>query len=297
MNLVEIFKNDLECNVEENVSLKKYTTFKVGGNGKIVVCPDTIDKFVKAITTCRDKDINYFILGNGSNVLFDDDGYDGVIISTRKLRSVNITDTYLDCECGAVIAAIGFTAAKNSLTGFEQLSGIPGTIGGGVVMNAGAYGRELKDVLVSIKALTQDGQVIELSNEDLNLSYRKSNIKEKGLIVLSARLQLEKGDKAIIDETMATLRGKRITSQPLEYPSAGSIFKRNGEFIPGKAIDECGLKGFTVGGAMISHKHANFIVNYENATASDIKGLIKYIQNIIQKKYNTHIETEIEMVK
>lgn len=295
IDLIKTFK-DIDCNIEENVSLKKYSTFKVGGIGKLVVCPDTIDKFVKVITICRENNQDYFILGNGSNILFDDNGYDNVIISTRKLRNISIDGEYIHCECGAVLASIGFKAAKDSLTGFERLSGIPGTIGGAVVMNAGAYGSEFKDVLVSIKALDVDGNVIELRNDDLGFDYRTSNIKEKKLIVLSATIKLEKGDAEEIAETMDVLRGKRIKSQPLEFPNAGSIFKRNGDFIPGKAIDECGLKGYSIGGAMVSPKHANFIVNFEKATSSDVKNLIQYIKSLIKEKYNQDIHTEIEMI-
>lgn len=295
-NFTKIFRDDLKCYVEENSNLKKYNTFKIGGNCPLMVFPDTINKFKESISYCNKNSIKYIILGNGSNILFDDNGYDGIIISTKKLNNISFDNEFVYCESGAVLALIGVQAAKKSLTGFEKLSGIPGTIGGAVVMNAGAYGSELKDVLVEVTVLDKNANIITLSPSELDLGYRSSNVKENNYIVLSVKLKLEEGNYEDIKCLMDTLREKRKTSQPLEYPNAGSIFKRNGEFIPGKAIDEIGLKGFSIGGASVSEKHANFIVNKNNASSKDIKSLISYIQKTIKEKYNEVLHTEIEIL-
>lgn len=237
----------------------------------------------------------YYILGNGSNLLVGDKGYRGVIIQIYKeMNAIEINDNIIKVQAGALLSRIGNRALEAGLTGFEFASGIPGTIGGAVVMNAGAYGGEMKDILFDATVLTPEGTVMTLKNEELELGYRTSIIAKKGYIVLGATIALKAGDKEAIKARMDELRVQRTTKQPLEYPSAGSTFKRPEGYFAGKLIQDSGLRGFQVGGAQVSEKHCGFVINKDNATAADVLELMRQVSEIVQEKFGVTLEPEVK---
>lgn len=280
--------------VDEDVS--KYHTFRIKGKADIVLLPENVEDLKDMLHFCRINNYNHALIGNGSNILFNNGIYKGVLITTRQLKSVQINDDTMYCECGVPLPLAAVKALSSNLSGLEKLSGIPGTLGGAIVMNAGAYGSEIKDVLVSACVYDQNGKVYDLTPEELDMSYRHTIIKERNLTVLSCILKLHKGDHETIKGIMDTCKKKRTSSQPLEYPSAGSIFKKGNDYFPGKLIDDLGLKGFSIGGAEVSDKHANFIVNKDNSTAEDVQNLILYIQTQVRDKYNIDLKTEVEFL-
>ena len=280
--------------VDEDVS--KYHTFKIKGKADIVLLPESLEDLKDMLHFCRTKNYNHALIGNGSNILFNNGIYRGVLITTRLLKSVKINGDTMYCECGVPLPLAAAKALNSNLSGLERLGGIPGTLGGALVMNAGAYGSEIKDVLVSVCVYDKNDKVYDLTPEELDMSYRHTIIKERELTVLSCILKLHEDDHETIKRIMDTCKSKRISSQPLEYPSAGSIFKKGDEYYPGKLIDDLGLKGFSIGGATISEKHANFIVNKDNSTAEDVQNLILYIQKQVYDKYNVNLKTEVEFL-
>ena len=280
--------------VDEDVS--KYHTFKIKGKADIVLLPESVEDLKDMLHLCRTKNYNHALIGNGSNILFNNGIYRGVLITTRLLKSVKISGDTMYCECGVPLPLAAAKALNSNLSGLEKLGGIPGTLGGALVMNAGAYGSEIKDVLVSVCVYDKNDKVYDLTPEELDMSYRHTIIKERELTVLSCILKLHEDDHETIKRIMDTCKSKRISSQPLEYPSAGSIFKKGDEYYPGKLIDDLGLKGFSIGGATISEKHANFIVNKDNSTAEDVQNLILYIQKQVYDKYNVNLKTEVEFL-
>ncbi|MDO5518286.1 MAG: UDP-N-acetylmuramate dehydrogenase [Clostridium sp.] len=282
------------CKINEDLS--KYHTFRIKGNADMVIMPESKEELIEILHFCRANDYKHALIGNGSNILFNNGVYNGILIATRKLKAVNIDGDTVYCECGVPLPLAAVKALNAGLSGLEKLSGIPGSLGGAIVMNAGAYGSEIKDVLVSVSVYDKDGSVYDLTPEELQLSYRHSIIKEKGLIVLSCTLKLTPGNYDSIKEIMDICKNKRLSSQPIEFPSAGSIFKKEGEYFPGKLIDDLGLKGFSIGGATVSPKHANFIVNEKNSSASDVKDLITYIQKEVHDKYDVDLKTEVEFL-
>ena len=290
--LIEKYKN----RVKENENLAKYHTFKVEGIADVVASPENENELVDMISICKNNNYKFNVIGNGSNILFKDGTYKGVLITTRNLKSVEVKDNILICLCGAPMPFVSHIALRNNLAGLEKLSGIPGTIGGAIIMNAGAYGSEIKDVLTSVTVLDKGCNIKEISPEELDLSYRYSNVKEKGYIIIGCKLTLTHGKHEDIKMVIEECRAKRMSSQPYEYPNAGSIFKKEGDFFAGKLIDDCGLKGFSVGGAMVSHKHANFIVNKENATYNDIIDLITYIKQAVYITNKVELHTEVEVI-
>ena len=236
------------------------------------------------------------ILGNGSNVLFMDQGYDGVIIQIySNMNSIKIEDDVIYAEAGALLSKVASFARDNELTGMEFAAGIPGTLGGAVVMNAGAYGGEMKDIIEYVDILEEDLTVKRYLCDEMEFGYRHS-IVEGSKVVLGAAIKLDKGDVESINKKMAELKEARVSKQPLEYPSAGSTFKRPEGYFAGKLIEDSGLKGYSVGGAMVSTKHSGFVINYDNATSSDVLTLISDVQNVVYDKYGVKLEPEVRII-
>lgn len=283
-----------ETRVFKEESMKKHTTFRVGGNADYFVVPKTEEEVKYIVNLCKKEEVPYFILGNGSNLLVGDKGYRGVIIQIcKEMNQIEVQGNSLLVQAGALLSKVGSAALEAGLTGFEFASGIPGTMGGAVFMNAGAYGGEMKDVLAEVTVLDQNGEVRILKKEELELGYRTSIVAKKGYVVLSARVALQAGEKETIAARMQELKVQRTTKQPLEYPSAGSTFKRPEGYFAGKLIADSGLRGFQVGGAQVSEKHCGFVINKENATASDIVELMNQVIERVQKKFGVTLEPEV----
>lgn len=277
--------------------MKGHTTFRVGGPADYFVVPDDAEELRKLILLCGKEQMPYYVLGNGSNLLVGDKGFRGVVIQIYKeMNRIRVDGDILTAQAGASLAAVANAALEHGLTGFEFAAGIPGTLGGASVMNAGAYGGELKDVLVSVRVLTKEGEILTLSNGELKLGYRTSIIPEKGYIVLEASIRLCRGDKEGIKSRMDELRQRRVSKQPLEYPSAGSTFKRPEGYFAGKLIQDAGLSGFTVGGAQISKKHSGFVINMGSATAADIRELIHQVSQRVKEEYGVELEPEVKQI-
>ena len=284
--------------IETNVSLKKCTTYRVGGNAKYIAYPKNVNSLVKLIKYLKNKNIKYKILGNGSNLLFSEKEYDGVLIKLSEFNCLTfIGKTKLRVGAGFNLIKLSLVTAKRGLTGLEFASGIPGTVGGSVFMNAGAYKSDMGYVVESVKVLTPDEKIINLENKEMNFHYRTSFLKtHPGYICLEVIIKLQKGKKEAIEALIKDRRERRLSSQPLEYPSAGSVFRNPTDNFAGKLIEDSGLKGQKHGGAMISSKHANFIVNYKNATADDIKYLIELAHDKVKENYNIDLKIEQEFV-
>lgn len=282
-------------NVLINEPMKNHTTFKIGGLCDVFVKPTTVEQVKEVVKLLQDNDINYYIVGNGSNLLVSDEGYRGVIINLfNNFSDITVKDDIITANAGALLGKIGHVALDNGLKGFEFATGIPGTLGGAVVMNAGAYGGEMKDVLVSATVLTKDGDIITLSNEELELSYRSSIIEKNDYIVLSADIKLSKGDKDEIKALISELATRRRDKQPLEYPSAGSTFKRPKDNFAGKLIMDAGLRGYSVGGAMVSEKHCGFVINKDNATCKDVIELTDNVKQKVKEQFGIELELEVK---
>ena len=275
--------------------MKKHTTFRVGGPARALVEPGSAEDVKSVVEFCKSEQIPYYIVGNGSNLLVSDQGYEGVIIQIYKqMNRVEITENEIHAQAGALLSMIANRAMEAELTGFEFAAGIPGTLGGACVMNAGAYGGEMKDVLETVTVLTRDGDVKTLTKDELELGYRTSVIAKKDYIVLSAVIRLENGRKEEIKAVMDDLKEKRITKQPLEYPSAGSTFKRPEGYFAGKLIQDAGLRGFQVGGAQVSEKHCGFVVNKDQATAADVMNLMNQVSDKVYEMSGVRLEPEVK---
>ena len=281
--------------VKKDEPMKIHTTFRVGGPASYFVTPETEEEIAKVIEVCTQENVPYYIVGNGSNLLVSDAGYRGVIVQIYKeMNEVKVEGDLVKAQAGALLSGIAAKALGAELSGFEFASGIPGTIGGACVMNAGAYGGEMKDVLESVTVLTGEGKIIELGRNELELGYRTSVIAKKGYIVLGAVLKLERGDGEKIKTYMDELKEKRVTKQPLEYPSAGSTFKRPEGYFAGKLIEDAGLRGFQVGGAQVSEKHCGFVINRDHATAADIMELMRQVQIRVKENSGVDLEPEVK---
>ena len=281
--------------VKKDEPMRIHTTFRVGGPASYFVTPETEEEVAKVIEVCTQENVPYYIVGNGSNLLVSDQGYEGVIIQIYKqMNRVEITENEIHAQAGALLSMIANRAMEAELTGFEFAAGIPGTLGGACVMNAGAYGGEMKDVLESVTVLTGEGKIIELGRNELELGYRTSVIAKKCYIVLGAVLKLERGDGEKIKTYMDELKEKRVTKQPLEYPSAGSTFKRPEGYFAGKLIEDAGLRGFQVGGAQVSEKHCGFVINRDHATAADIMELMRQVQIRVKENSGVDLEPEVK---
>ena len=275
--------------------MSRHTTFRVGGPADFFVTPKAKGEVRDVIRICKEAGMPYYIIGNGSNLLVSDAGYRGVIVQIYKeMNEVKVEGDLVKAQAGALLSGIAAKALGAELSGFEFASGIPGTIGGACVMNAGAYGGEMKDVLESVTVLTGEGKIIELGRNELELGYRTSVIAKKGYIVLGAVLKLERGDGEKIKTYMDELKEKRVTKQPLEYPSAGSTFKRPEGYFAGKLIEDAGLRGFQVGGAQVSEKHCGFVINRDHATAADIMELMRQVQIRVKENSGVDLEPEVK---
>ena len=277
--------------------MSKHTTFRVGGPADYFVMPQNTEEVQKVVTLCRENSMPYYVLGNGSNLLVSDRGYRGVIVQIYKeMNRIQIEGTTIRVQAGALLSKIGSAALEAGLTGFEFASGIPGTVGGAVVMNAGAYGGETKDILKSATVLTPDGAVLTLYNEELELGYRTSVGAKNDYVVLEAEYELLPGERESIRAKMDELKVQRVTKQPLEFPSAGSTFKRPEGYFAGKLIQDAGLRGFTVGGAQVSEKHCGFVINKGGATAADICELIQQVSDRVMQEFGVRLEPEVKML-
>ena len=275
--------------------MSRHTTFRVGGPADFFVTPKAKEEVRDVIRICKEAGMPYYIIGNGSNLLVSDAGYRGVIVQIYKeMNEVKVEGELVKAQAGALLSGIAAKALGAELSGFEFASGIPGTIGGACVMNAGAYGGEMKDVLEFVTVLTGEGKIIELGRNELELGYRTSVIAKKGYIVLGAVLKLERGDGEKIKTYMDELKEKRVTKQPLEYPSAGSTFKRPEGYFAGKLIEDAGLRGFQVGGAQVSEKHCGFVINRDHATAADIMELMRQVQIRVKENSGVDLEPEVK---
>ena len=277
--------------------MSRHTTFRIGGPASVFVTPKSEKDLVTAIEICRSQGAPYFILGNGSNLLVSDQGYDGVVVHIGSdLRDISVEGTEITAKTGAMLSQVAHAALAHGLTGMEFAAGIPGSLGGACMMNAGAYGGEMSQILVGVRALDDKGQIVELAADQLELGYRHSIMMEKQYVVLGARIHLEKGNPEKIQAQMDDLKEKRIAKQPLEYPSAGSTFKRPEGAFAGKLIMDAGLRGFRIGDAMVSEKHCGFVVNAGKATAEDVCGVIPHVQQVVMEKYGKELEPEIRFL-
>ena len=286
--------NGVDC--IENAWLSDYLTFRVGGPCRAMVFPDTVDKLLSVLKFIKEKDYKHYVIGRGSNLISPDSGYDGIIINTCNLDSISIVGDTVNSLAGTPLLKLCRFALDNSLSGLECLYGIPGTVGGAVFMNAGAYGGEIKDAIVSATYIDNNFNIVTLSADELDLSYRHSFFSDKDYVIASASFALIKSDKASIKEKMDTLMGKRKDKQPLEYPSAGSTFKRPTGYFAGALIEENGLKGYAVGGAQVSEKHAGFVINKGGATCDDILRVIEHCIDTVYKATGITLETEVKMI-
>ena len=277
--------------------MKNHTTFRIGGLADALALPKTPEEVAEVVRFCHEHAQPYYVLGNGSNLLVSDEGYRGLVLQLyRNFNDIQVNGETITVQSGAMLAAVARTAYQTGLTGLEFASGIPGTIGGAVVMNAGAYGGEMKNVLKEVTVLTKEGEVLVIPAKALELGYRTSVIPKNGWIVLGAVLQLKKGDQEQILARMEELKEQRITKQPLDLPSAGSTFKRPEGYFAGKLIMYAGLRGFTVGGAQVSEKHCGFVVNRGNATAADVWELICEVKRRVKEMTGVELEPEVKLL-
>ena len=286
------------CKIYENVSISKYTTYRVGGICRVMAYPTDVSELIKLLKLLKSRNIKYKILGNGSNLLFSDKEYDGFLIKLNSFDTLTfLGNNKVKVGAGYSLIKLSLMAAKKGLTGLEFASGIPGTVGGAVFMNAGAYKSDMGYVVETVKVLTPNLEIINLENKEMNFHYRSSFLQtHRDYVCLEVILKLNVGKREAIEDVIRERRERRVASQPLEYPSAGSVFRNPEGGFAGQLIEESGLKGMTKGGAMISDKHANFVINYKDATSSDIKYLIDLAHDTVLEKYNVDMKIEQEFV-
>lgn len=295
-NLINLC-TEINCDYLTDAMLKDYTSFKIGGKADLMVFPECIEKLSSIVSYLKKENINILVIGKGSNMLAHDEGFRGVVINTCRMDKIELIDeTTIVCQSGASLSRLCRFALDNSLTGLEFAFGIPGTAGGAAYMNAGAYGGEMKDVLVSCSHIERDGSVSVFSGDELKLGYRHSVYTDSENIITSLTLKLSKGDKTEIKAKMDELMAKRKDKQPLEYPSAGSTFKRPEGYFAGALIEQCGLKGYTSGGAQVSEKHAGFVINIGGATAADVKAVIEHCKKKVHEKTGVLLEPEVKIL-
>ena len=297
LKYIDSFKkiyDDSEIKIDENMS--NHIHFKVGGPVDILLIPSKVSQVVETLKICKNENIPYFIIGNGSNLLVKDGGIRGVVIKLSNLLSIEVNGNIIKASSGTLLEDVSKKAVENSLTGFEFACGIPGSVGGAVFMNAGAYDGEIKNVIKEAEVLDRDGNIKVLSKEELELGYRTSKVMKDNLVVISATFELSKGDKEKIRERVNELTEKRESKQPLEYPSAGSTFKRPEGYFAGKLIQDAGLKGASLGGAAVSEKHSGFVINKDGATAEDVLNLIAHVQNEVKKQFGVELHTEVRII-
>lgn len=292
------FPEGIDCEVKKNVPMKMYSSFRTGGNASVMLYPKNEKSLYEAIKICKEAGVRPFILGNGTNILVSDKGIDNVVIHIGKgFDEIELVDeTTIRCQAGCSLMKLCRFALEKGLTGLEFAYGIPGTVGGAMYMNAGAYDGEMKDVALSCDYITFDCEKGTLTGEEMELSYRHSAFVDSDKIIVSALIKLEKGSRTEIENKMSDLMGRRKDKQPIEYPSAGSTFKRPAGHFAGKLIEDCGLRGKTIGGAQVSEKHCGFIINKNNATSDDIMDLIDFVRDEVLEKTGIMLETEVKIV-
>ena len=301
LNIEEILEKSKlnKENLYYDEPMAKHTSFKIGGPADVFIKVDNIEELKETLDLSKQNQIPLTIIGNGSNLLVTDKGIRGITVKLN-LKDIEIKNEnnkqIIKVEAGVPVGLLAQKLLKEEITGFEELSGIPGTIGGAVIMNAGAHGKELKDILKKVTAMDYNGNIHEFTNEECLFSYRNSRFQKEKYIILQATLELEKGNSTEIKEKMDEYMQFRKEKQPIEYPNAGSTFKRGEDFVTAKLIDEAGLKGYKVGGAQVSEKHAGFIVNVDNATAKDVIELTDYIKEKIEEKFGKKINLEIQII-
>lgn len=292
---LELKKIIPEENILKNESMKKHTTFKTGGIADLFVKVKSIDQLKDILFFCKNNDVNFYVIGNGSNLIVSDKGLRGIVIKI-ELKDIEINDIKgkkeIVVESGVMMGFLAQKLLKQQITGFEELSGIPGTVGGAVVMNAGAHGKEMKDIITEITAVDYNGNIYNFSNEDALFDYRKSRFQNEDYIIVKIKMLLDEGKEDEIKKKMDEFLQYRKEKQPIEYPNAGSTFKRGNDFITAQLIDQAGLKGYSIGDAQVSDKHAGFIINKGNATSDEILSLVKYVEKIIFEKFDKKIKLE-----
>lgn len=298
--LVESLKKIIsEERIKQNEPMKKHTSFKIGGSAEILIKVNTVEKLKKVLELCKNEKEPLTIIGNGSNLLVSDEGIKGIVtkldLKEIEIKEINKHEVEVTVDSGVQLGLLAQKLLKEEIQGFEELSGIPGTIGGAVVMNAGAHGKEIKDILTQVTTIDYNGNIYIFTNKESEFTYRHSKFSDKKYIILQVKFLLRKGNKKEIRCKMDEYAKYRKEKQPIEYPNAGSTFKRGEDFITAKLIDEVGLKGYSIGDAQISEKHAGFIINKGNATAQEVLDLVKYTQDKVYEKFGKKIELEIEI--
>ena len=301
MNKEFIYKQLLSILEEESVKtdepMKKHISFKVGGPADFLVKPKTEEELAKVIKFAKEENIPYLVIGNGSNLLVKDGGIRGIVIElSDNFNDFEIEGNIIKAQSGALLSILGRNALRNSLTGIEFAAGIPGTLGGALAMNAGAYGGEMKDVVKSVRLMDTDGNIVEFSNEQMEFEYRRSILSRTDYIVLSAVMELKEGNADEIKEVMADYSNRRTTKQPLNFPSAGSTFKRPEGHFAAKLIDDCGLRGLTLRGAQVSDKHCGFVINKDGADAKAILDLMFVVKSTVNAKFGIMLEEEVKIL-
>lgn len=283
--------------VKTDEPMSAHCTFRCGGSAEIYVVPGSVEQLVDVINLCRQADYPYMVIGNGSNILVRDEGYKGVIIEVNsRISQIDVVGEDIIADAGAKLSTVAIAAMENDLAGFEFAHGIPGNIGGAVMMNAGAYGGEMKDVIKWVKVLDKDGIERTIEASEMEMGYRTSIISKERMTVLQVCIGLMLGSAEEIGMIMQMFMQRRRAKQPLDYPSAGSTFKRPEGYFAGKLIEDSGLKGYTVGGAMVSEKHCGFVINYDNATASDVIQLMKDVQAKVKEQFDVELEPEVRII-
>lgn len=301
MNKNKVYNELLDIVGKENIMMdepmKKHVSFRVGGPADILVRPINEEQLKEILLYIKSEEIPYLIIGNGSNLLVRDGGIRGVVVElSDNFSDFKIDGNKIEIKAGALLSRIGNAALRAELKGFEFASGIPGTFGGALAMNAGAYGGEIKDIVKTVKVMDKDGNILELSNEEMRFGYRRSTIVEKGYVALSAVVELEKGNYDDIKATMDDLRDRRTSKQPLNFASAGSTFKRPEGYFAGKLIQDSGLKGLSIGDAQVSEKHSGFVINRGNATAKELLDLMFAVKSTVNAKFGVMLEEEVKIV-
>ncbi|MGM8315701.1 UDP-N-acetylmuramate dehydrogenase [Clostridium perfringens] len=288
------FYNEEDITVDSPMSEHIY--FRVGGPADILVTPVNEEQVVNTLKLCREYNVPYFILGNGSNILVKDGGISGVVIKFNKLNKITTEVNCVTAQSGALLKDVSKAALENNLRGFEFACGIPGSIGGAVFMNAGAYDGEMAHVIKSARVIDENCNIKNLTKEELELGYRSSIVMKKGYVVIEATVELESGEYASIKDKIDDLTNRRESKQPLEYPSAGSTFKRPEGYFAGKLIQDSGLKGFSIGGAAVSEKHSGFVINKGGATAKDVLDVIAHVQKTVKENFDVELHTEVRII-
>ena len=293
----ELYKIAGKSNIRVQEPMSAHTTFRIGGPAQYFVMPETVEEIGQLILLCRAEQVPYFLLGQGSNLLVSDAGIEGLVIQLHdKFSDYQIDGHRVVAQAGVMLSRLGNAAKESGLSGFEFAAGIPGTLGGAIVMNAGAYGGEMKDIVTSVRLLDTDGNLIEKSCEEMDFSYRHSLVQDKHYIVVGAVLSLQKGERSVIEARMAELALARRSKQPLEYPSAGSTFKRPEGYFAGKLIMDAGLRGYRVGDAEVSEKHCGFVINRGEATAADVIQLMQDVKDKVFETFQVELELEVRLV-